>query len=54
FYFLHIIFHLAALSVDPADVSIRGDSTREKALFDRSLHAHVIENNHCHICETDV
>lgn len=53
-YVIHIIVHLLALSIDPADPHIRVGQGREKNAFDRNLHAHVIENNHCHICEADV
>ncbi|XP_031560299.1 probable palmitoyltransferase ZDHHC1 [Actinia tenebrosa] len=53
-YVIHITVHLLALSIDPADPHIRAGKSRDKNAFDRNLHAHVIENNHCHICEADV
>ena len=40
--------------VDPADPNIRQGPLQGKAAFDRNVHAHVIENNHCHICQADV
>ncbi|XP_066493473.1 palmitoyltransferase ZDHHC1 [Tiliqua scincoides] len=55
FFLCHLIVHLTAVSIDPAD-----DSVREKnyqgplATFSRKQHAHVIENRHCHICDVDV
>ncbi|KAL8194824.1 UNVERIFIED_CONTAM: hypothetical protein K2H54_036771 [Gekko kuhli] len=55
FFLCHLIVHLTAVSIDPAD-----DSVREKnywgplATFNRSQHAHVIENRHCHICDVNV
>ncbi|XP_054856920.1 palmitoyltransferase ZDHHC1 isoform X2 [Eublepharis macularius] len=55
FFLCHVIVHLTAVSIDPAD-----DSVREKnyqgplATFNRSQHAHVIENRHCHICDVNV
>ena len=51
---VHIIFHLMALTLDPADPNIRGDTQKGKAIFDRSQHEHVIENCHCYICQADV
>ena len=53
-YVIHVVYHLLALTVDPADPNIRGGNSREKALFDRSQHSHVIENSHCYICQTEV
>lgn len=52
-FFLHIVSHVVALFIDPADYELR---LREKAgikgrpEFDRSKHAHVIENGRCHLC----
>lgn len=48
---LHILSHLAALLLDPADPELR--ALKEKFTvpeFDRSKHAHVIENGRCHLC----
>lgn len=55
FFICHLVVHLTAVSIDPAD-----DNVRERnylgplATFNRSQHAHVIENRHCHICDVDV
>ncbi|XKL59586.1 hypothetical protein PGB90_000602 [Kerria lacca] len=52
-FFLHIVSHIVALCIDPADYEIR---LREKAGiktkpdFDRTKHLHVIENGLCHLC----
>nr|XP_028595535.1 probable palmitoyltransferase ZDHHC1 isoform X1 [Podarcis muralis]XP_028595536.1 probable palmitoyltransferase ZDHHC1 isoform X1 [Podarcis muralis]XP_028595537.1 probable palmitoyltransferase ZDHHC1 isoform X1 [Podarcis muralis] len=55
FFLCHLVVHLTAVSIDPAD-----DGVREKnyqgplTTFNRSQHAHVIENRHCHICDVNV
>lgn len=50
-YLLHIFTHLGALLSDPAEEALRLirvlNSVPE---FDRSKHAHVIENGRCHLC----
>ncbi|TNN21729.1 putative palmitoyltransferase ZDHHC1 [Liparis tanakae] len=52
---LHLCAHLLAVSVDPADLSVRTRSLRGPApSFDRTKHAHVIENCHCYLCQVDV
>lgn len=51
---IHLVYHLLALTIDPADPNIRGGTKKSKALFDRSKHRHVIENSHCYICQADV
>lgn len=51
---IHIIYHLMALTYDPADPNIRGGTKKAKAIFDRSQHQHVIENCHCYICQVDI
>lgn len=50
-YLLHLVSHLAALLLDPADAELRRNSTRTVVPeFDRSKHSHVIENGRCHLC----
>ncbi|KXJ80521.1 hypothetical protein RP20_CCG024640 [Aedes albopictus] len=50
-YLLHLVSHLAALLLDPADIELRRKSTRTVVPeFDRSKHSHVIENGRCHLC----
>ncbi|XP_029108051.1 palmitoyltransferase ZDHHC1 [Scleropages formosus] len=51
----HLFVHLSAVSVDPADGNVRAKSSRGPVPeFDRTKHAHVIENCHCYLCEVDV
>lgn len=48
---IHVITHIAALIIDPADVELRKISTRKVVPeFDRTKHTHVIENGRCHLC----
>lgn len=50
-YVIHGISHLAALLIDPSDAELRKQSsTRIVPEFDRTKHAHVIENGRCHLC----
>ncbi|XP_026992895.2 palmitoyltransferase ZDHHC1 isoform X1 [Tachysurus fulvidraco] len=51
----HLLVHLAAVSIDPADYNVRAKSYKGPLpAFDRTKHAHVIENCHCYLCEVDV
>ncbi|NXI55104.1 ZDHC1 palmitoyltransferase, partial [Chloroceryle aenea] len=51
----HLIVHLTAVSIDPADANVREKNyLGPLATFNRSQHAHVIENHHCHVCDVDV
>ncbi|KAK3528059.1 hypothetical protein QTP86_020223 [Hemibagrus guttatus] len=51
----HLLVHLTAVSIDPADYNVRAKSYKGPLpAFDRSKHAHVIENCHCYLCEVDV
>ncbi|KAM4593416.1 palmitoyltransferase ZDHHC1 isoform 2-T2 [Odontesthes bonariensis] len=51
----HLSVHVLAVSVDPSDYSVRTKSNRGPVpTFDRSKHAHVIENCHCYLCQVDV
>uniref|UniRef100_UPI003AAB6A6C palmitoyltransferase ZDHHC1 n=1 Tax=Centroberyx gerrardi TaxID=166262 RepID=UPI003AAB6A6C len=51
----HLLVHVMAVSVDPADYNVRAKSTKGPVpVFDRSKHAHVIENCHCYLCQVDV
>uniref|UniRef100_A0A3B5ASB3 Palmitoyltransferase n=1 Tax=Stegastes partitus TaxID=144197 RepID=A0A3B5ASB3_9TELE len=50
----HLCVHVMAVSVDPADHNVRTKSERGPVpVFDRSKHAHVIENCHCYLCQVD-
>ncbi|NXJ85808.1 ZDHC1 palmitoyltransferase, partial [Trogon melanurus] len=51
----HLVVHLTAVSIDPADASVREKNyLGPLATFNRTQHAHVIENHHCHVCDVDV
>ncbi|XP_030622405.1 palmitoyltransferase ZDHHC1 [Chanos chanos] len=51
----HLFVHLIAVSIDPADYNVRAKSYKgPMPVFDRTKHAHVIENCHCYLCEVDV
>ncbi|XP_038557012.1 palmitoyltransferase ZDHHC1-like isoform X1 [Micropterus salmoides] len=51
----HLCVHVMAVSVDPADYNVRTKSDRSPVpAFDRTKHAHVIENCHCYLCQVDV
>ncbi|XP_061393542.1 uncharacterized protein LOC133329057 [Musca vetustissima] len=51
-YIVHIASHLAALLIDPADRELLRLHRNDRIVpeFDRSKHAHVIENGRCHLC----
>lgn len=47
----HVISHIAALLIDPADDELRKVNSRKFVPeFDRTKHQHVIENGRCHLC----
>ncbi|XP_070817553.1 palmitoyltransferase ZDHHC1 [Chaetodon trifascialis] len=51
----HLCVHVMAVSIDPADYNVRTKSDKGPIpVFDRSKHAHVIENCHCYLCQVDV
>uniref|UniRef100_A0A8B9PDS9 Palmitoyltransferase n=1 Tax=Apteryx owenii TaxID=8824 RepID=A0A8B9PDS9_APTOW len=51
----HLVVHLTAVSIDPADTNVRKKNyLGPLATFSRNQHAHVIENRHCHVCDVDV
>lgn len=50
-FLLHLVSHLTALLLDPADAPLRRlKSANLVPEFDRTKHAHVIENGRCHLC----
>lgn len=51
-FFLHVVSHVAALLIDPADPQLRHDNRTNTAVpeLDKAKHAHVIENGKCHLC----
>eukprot|EP00062_Callorhinchus_milii_P005499 gi/632945040/ref/XP_007887836.1/ PREDICTED: probable palmitoyltransferase ZDHHC11B isoform X2 [Callorhinchus milii] len=52
----HFVVHLVAVSIDPADNSVRAKKNYNTPMpmFDRTKHPHVIQNLHCYLCEVDV
>ncbi|XP_050681068.1 palmitoyltransferase ZDHHC1 [Leptidea sinapis] len=50
FYSSHLIFHSIALILDPGEADLRHSGTNDVPEFDRNIHAHVIENGRCHLC----
>ncbi|KAM9046970.1 palmitoyltransferase ZDHHC1 isoform 5-T7 [Megaptera novaeangliae] len=51
----HLVVHLTAVSIDPADANVRDKSyAGPLPIFNRSQHAHVIEDLHCNLCNVDV
>ncbi|KFV75457.1 putative palmitoyltransferase ZDHHC1, partial [Struthio camelus australis] len=51
----HLVVHLTAVSIDPADTNVRKKNyLGPLATFNRNQHEHVIENRHCHVCDVDV
>lgn len=53
-YTLHIIVHLFALFIDPAEGEVRKRDQYNVPEFDRKVHAHVIENGRCHLCNIQI
>lgn len=57
-YVLHLVFHLLASTVNPIDNNVlekhRNVERTMTKQFDRTKHRHVIENQFCYICETQV
>lgn len=50
-YVIHGCSHIAALLIDPSDSELRKHSSKRIVPeFDRTKHAHVIENGRCHLC----
>ncbi|XP_040354263.1 palmitoyltransferase ZDHHC1 isoform X4 [Herpailurus yagouaroundi] len=51
----HLVVHLTAVSIDPADANVRDKSyAGPLPIFNRRQHAHVIEDLHCNLCDVDV
>ena len=54
-FFFHFLAHLVAISIDPAEASVRlKNYSQPMPTFDRSKHPHVILNQYCHLCEVPV
>lgn len=51
---VHLVSHLAALLLDPAEAAVRRQPASQLVPeFDRGKHLHVIENGRCHLCNID-
>ncbi|CAN9514286.1 unnamed protein product [Ophioblennius macclurei] len=55
-FFVHFLTHVTAVSIDPADASVRTKQnyTSPMPLFDRTKQPHVIQNLHCYLCDVRV
>nr|XP_024643376.1 probable palmitoyltransferase ZDHHC11 [Macaca nemestrina] len=55
-FFFHLVVHLIASCIDPADFNVRlmKNYSQPMPIFDRSKHAHVIQNQFCHLCKVTV
>ncbi|XP_066540005.1 palmitoyltransferase ZDHHC11 [Hoplias malabaricus] len=53
---LHFLTHMAAVTIDPAEYSVRmrKDYSSPLPVFDKKKQPHVIHNQHCYLCEVDV
>lgn len=52
----HFFTHIAALTIDPADVSVRAKQSYSTPMpfFDRTKQPHVIHDLHCYLCDVKV
>ncbi|XP_061574330.1 palmitoyltransferase ZDHHC11 [Cololabis saira] len=55
-FIVHFFSHIAAVTVDPADVSVRAKKSYSSPipLFDRTKRPHVIQDLHCYLCDVKV
>lgn len=49
-YVSHTVSHLTASLIDPSEEELRKLEVNTVPEFDRNIHAHVIENGRCHLC----
>lgn len=49
-YISHTTCHITASWIDPSEKELRGMAVSNVPEFDRNIHAHVIENGRCHLC----
>ncbi|XP_031801941.1 probable palmitoyltransferase ZDHHC11B isoform X2 [Sarcophilus harrisii] len=52
----HLIVHITAVTIDPADSNVRHKENYGgiMPILDRAKHKHVIQNQFCHLCEVTV
>ncbi|XP_063343635.1 palmitoyltransferase ZDHHC11 [Pelmatolapia mariae] len=55
-FIVHLFAHIAALTIDPADDSVRAKQSYSTPmpLFDRTKQPHVIHDLHCYLCDVNV
>lgn len=55
-FIVHFLAHIAAVTIDPADASVRAKQSYSSPLplFDRSKQPHVIHDLHCYLCDVKV
>ncbi|XP_061918973.1 palmitoyltransferase ZDHHC11 [Entelurus aequoreus] len=55
-FMVHLVSHVAAVTIDPADVSVRAKKcyAGPMPLFDRTVQRHVIQDLHCYLCDVRV
>lgn len=55
-FIVHFFTHIAAVTIDPADVSVRTKQSyiNPVPLFDRTKQPHVIQDLHCYLCDVNV
>ncbi|KAM6909671.1 palmitoyltransferase ZDHHC11 [Xenentodon cancila] len=55
-FIVHFFTHIAAVTVDPADASVRAKKSYSSpiTLFDRTKRPHVIQDLHCYLCDVKV
>ncbi len=49
-----VAVHIAACAVDPADDAVRGLAKKEVPKLDRNEYPHIVEDQYCYVCETNV
>uniref|UniRef100_A0A8K9UUN2 Palmitoyltransferase n=1 Tax=Oncorhynchus mykiss TaxID=8022 RepID=A0A8K9UUN2_ONCMY len=55
-FIVHLVSHLAAVSIDPAEAGVRAKKSYSNPLpvFDKKKQPHVIHNLHCYLCKINV
>ncbi|XP_010882738.1 probable palmitoyltransferase ZDHHC11 [Esox lucius] len=55
-FIVHLVTHLVAVSVDPAEAGVRAKRTYSNPMpvFDKTKQPHVIHNLHCYLCKINV
>ncbi|XP_071252015.1 palmitoyltransferase ZDHHC11 isoform X3 [Salvelinus alpinus] len=55
-FIVHLVTHLAAVSIDPAEAGVRAKKSYSNPLpvFDKKKQPHVIHNLHCYLCKINV